>query len=665
MVNHKPVTLASSTGSALEANFELLAETLPQLVWVSGPTGEYQYCNKRWYEYLNTSPKLNSRKVWSSAIHEEDREKVEQLWHHAVLTGEPYEAEYRFRNGKSGEYRWFLSRALAVKNKKGEVIQWCGTITDIHEQKIITDAQVFLTEAGKLLSSSLNYLETVPLVTKLAVPHISDWCSVDLLEGTKLIQLSIAHKDPKKVKWAKQLSQKRKIDFSSHQGIPEVLRTGKSLFYPIVTNEMLEKSVKNPEQLKLVKSLGFTSVMIVPILIHNKAIGTIQFVSSESKKRFNQYDLYMAEELGHQIALAIQNAQLFEDAQRKEKQFKALYNSNIIGVIYTDIKGHITEANEAFLQMIGYSREDLLEGKIRWDRLTPPEYKKETKKAMEEILSEGMVTPWEKEYIKKDGSQIPIIIGSVMLNKKTTEMLSFVLDITERKRLEQRKDEFISIASHELKTPLTSIKGYVQILERIVQQMGDEKLNSYIQKTNTYINRLNSLIVDLLDVSKIQSGKLSLDYANFKVQELIEEVLEGIQQTNRSYKIIQTGSADTLINADKHRLEQVFTNLLTNAIKYSPQSKKVVLSIEKKKENIQVSVQDFGIGISKKEQSKIFDRFYRAETVAKRFSGLGIGLYISYEIVERHGGKMWVESEVGKGSTFFFSIPIKKKVAKK
>lgn len=658
----KTHTAQAQSGLAhISGDFELFADALPLLVWVSDADGKYEYGNSHWFHYLDISKEKNTRQQWSNSIHTADREKVTQLWNHSVLTGEPFETEYRFLNGKTGEYRWFLARAKASRNNKGKVTKWFGSLTDIHEQKNILDSQTFLAEASKILSSSLNYVETLNQITSVAVPHIADWCSVELLESGQLIQISVAHKDPDKVQWAKKLSKKRVIDMSSEIGMPQVIRTGKSIFYPIVTNEMIEKAAKNKTELKLIKSLGFSSAMIVPITIEGKTIGVIQFVTTESKKRFDQFNLYTAEELGRRAALAIQNAQLYENAQRKEKQFRALYESNIIGVLYTNLEGQVSDANEAFLQMIGYTKEDLEAGRIRWDRLTPAEYQTESKQALREILSEGAVTPWEKEYIKKDGSQVPVIIGSVLLNKNTNQILTFVLDITERKKLEQRKDEFISIASHELKTPLTSIKGYVQILERIVQQMGDEKLNSYIQKTNTYIDRLNSLIVDLLDVSKIQSGKLSLDVSSFKVQALLDEVLEGVQQTNSSYNIIQPSHTDTMIQGDKHRLEQVFTNLLTNAIKYSPRNKKIILSVEKLENDIQVSVQDFGIGISKKEQSKVFDRFYRSDSVAKRFSGLGIGLYISYEIVERHGGKMWVESVAGKGSTFFFSLPIKQK----
>ncbi len=644
--------------SISEKDFHMLAEAIPQLVWIITPDGKFLYCNHKLTDYLNLpTNEKDIFRIWLEALHPDDRESTIDVWSHSVLTGEPYETEYRMRNGKTGEYRWFLARASVLNNSSPEV-KWFGTCTDIHEQRVIRDGQEFLAACSKVLASSINYLETVQKVAELAVPEIADWCSIELIENNELKQVAVAHKNPEELKNAKQLAKHRKQDISSKRVIPEILRTGKSAYYPVITDEMLRRYARNETEFKLFKKLNFESSMIVPISVDNKNIGVIQFVSTESKKRFSTFDLYVAEEVGRRVALTIQNDQLIEESQRKEKQFRALYNSNIIGVTYSTSCGEITDANDAFLDMIGFTKKDLHAGNVRWDQLTPPKYKERMHEAYEEIAKNGFMNPWEKEYYKKDGGTVPAIICGVMLNKKTTETLMLVLDISERKRLEERKDEFIGITSHELKTPLTSIKGYVQILERIINEMGNEQMSLYIKKTNTYINRLNSLIVDLLDVSKVQAGKLMLNFSTFDFPELVRQSIDAVQGTSNSHKITFFYDNQFSWDGDEHRLEQVFINLLTNAIKYSPNAKKVVVHLEKNEKEVIVGVQDFGIGISKKEISKIFERFYRVESISKRFSGLGIGLYISYEIIKRHGGKMWVESELGKGSTFYFSLPV-------
>ena len=280
-------------------------------------------------------------------------------------------------------------------------------------------------------------------------------------------------------------------------------------------------------------------------------------------------------------------------------------------------------------------------------------------KAADQVLKSGMAYPYEKEYITKSGGRIPAIVGAVMLNPEEGTVLAFALDITERKELEMKKDEFMSIASHELCTPLTSIKGYTQILERIIQQMGDHRLHAYLKKTNTYVDRLNSLIIELLDVSKIQAGKLIMNFESVPFEQFVKESIDTLKHFSSKHTIEYHGRIDETLLIDRNRLEQVFTNLVTNAIKYSPNGKKIEIRVKKGHDAIIVSIKDDGIGISKKDQENLFNRFYRVESSTNHFSGLGIGLYISREIINRHGGDIWVRSKKGEGSEFFFSLPIK------
>jgi PAS domain S-box-containing protein len=223
--------------------------------------------------------------------------------------------------------------------------------------------------------------------------------------------------------------------------------------------------------------------------------------------------------------------------------------------------------------------------------------------------------------------------------------------------LNSKKDEFIGLASHELKTPMTSLNGYLQIIDRSLP--ADDKNKLFIQKALSQINKLSGLISDLLDVSKIEAGKLPFTYAAFNLPQLIEEVVDLMQYSTKSHRIIICSDiSDLLVNADRQRLEQVIINLISNAIKYSPQADHVNISVSRQNDKAVVAVQDFGIGIKKEQHDRIFSRFYRVDDVASHISGLGIGLYISNEIITRHQGKFSVDSETGKGSTFKFEIPL-------
>jgi PAS domain S-box-containing protein len=221
---------------------------------------------------------------------------------------------------------------------------------------------------------------------------------------------------------------------------------------------------------------------------------------------------------------------------------------------------------------------------------------------------------------------------------------------------DHKKDEFISMASHELKTPLTSIKGYIQLLEQQLTDKNDVSYK-YVVKTGNSINRLQRLIEDLLDVSKIQSGRLQFQTSDFQLADAIDESVEEIQHTSSAHNMIVTAESGCMIHGDKNRIIQVLVNLLSNAIKYSPGANEVHIQMTRAGGEVTVSVSDFGIGIPAEHHRKIFQRFHRVPNNVD-FTGLGIGLFISNEIIRRHDGVMWVESEQGKGSTFFFCLPI-------
>ena len=230
-------------------------------------------------------------------------------------------------------------------------------------------------------------------------------------------------------------------------------------------------------------------------------------------------------------------------------------------------------------------------------------------------------------------------------------------DIDEQKQAIKKKDEFISIASHELKTPLTTIKAYVQLLDRAIE--GDDPTRLYVERTLVQIRKLDSLIVDLLDLSKIESGKLKFNKKLFPFEATISSAVEMIRQTYPDYEIVRRGNADVQVYGDETRIEQVIINYLTNAVKYSPESKEIQIETEVHTDGrLWVKVRDFGIGIRKDDQSNIFSKFYRVEAAASRFQGLGIGLYICAEIIRRHEGEYGVESEPGLGSVFYFSVPL-------
>ncbi|MBC7946366.1 MAG: PAS domain S-box protein [Chitinophagaceae bacterium] len=234
-----------------------------------------------------------------------------------------------------------------------------------------------------------------------------------------------------------------------------------------------------------------------------------------------------------------------------------------------------------------------------------------------------------------------------------------VVDITERKQDEIRKNEFLAVASHELKTPLTSVKAYAQLLASKYEKTQDAFLNNAVLKIDNQVNKMTKLVGDFLNLAKIESDKFQLNTERFAIMELVKEISYDMQLVSGQHKIVVEQREEVEVVADREKIAQVITNLLNNAVKYSPEDKNILISVGRKNGQAKVSVIDKGIGIKREEQEKIFERFYRSKFNNNiSFSGFGIGLYISAEIIRKHSGDIGVESEFGKGATFYFTLPV-------
>ncbi|MFZ5376825.1 MAG: CHASE domain-containing protein [Patescibacteria group bacterium] len=234
-------------------------------------------------------------------------------------------------------------------------------------------------------------------------------------------------------------------------------------------------------------------------------------------------------------------------------------------------------------------------------------------------------------------------------------------NITKQKKLEKQKDEFLTIASHELKTPITTTKAYAQVLIKMLNNKSENNVSRILHKMDQQINKITQLINDLLDVSKVEAGLLKLNREYFEFDVLINEVVESIQLTSQKHKILIQDKSNKRVYADREKVAQVLINLLGNAIKYSPKANRVIIKIQANQEYLKVLITDFGLGIPVKDQAHLFQRFFRiSSNEFKGFPGLGLGLYISAEIIKRLGGQIGVDSTPGKSSTFYFTIPLEK-----
>lgn len=322
----------------------------------------------------------------------------------------------------------------------------------------------------------------------------------------------------------------------------------------------------------------------------------------------------------------------------------------------------VITANRAFYQTF-----DLLPNKLEnrpfyelgGGELNIPKFKK----LLQRVLVKGVsFDNFEIEYkLPKMGTRTLLLNARKFYRQinATQTILLAIEDITKTKNYEKQKDEFAALLMHELKGPVTTISGYLQILDGQLAKRGDTKLLGYTQNMDKQVHRLTSLINGLLNSSKIRASGFEFHDEIFDIDDLVTQTTNDIQLTSLTHQISHEGEVKKYIKGDRERIAQVLINLLINAIKYSPNANKIVVRTSFSQGRIVVAVQDFGIGISKINQKKVFERFFRLNDSQKEsFYGVGLGLDISSQIVHRHKGKIWVESTLGKGSQFSFSLPV-------
>ncbi|MGI5861134.1 MAG: PAS domain S-box protein [Myxococcales bacterium] len=358
-----------------------------------------------------------------------------------------------------------------------------------------------------------------------------------------------------------------------------------------------------------------------------------------------------------------------EALKRAETRLRRFYDAGTVGILYWTVDGRLTDANDKFLEMTGYSREDLAAGRLNWVEMTPPEWRQIDAKALESFRTTGSCAPYEKEYLRKDGSRIPIIVGGAMLDDERRTGMAFVVDISDRKQAEEalreadrRKNEFLGVLSHELRNPLAPIRNSLYLLRR--SGVLDERGRWAATVIDRQVRHLTRLVDDLLDVTRIARGKIRLQTERLDLADLLRHAVE-------DYRSLLAGSGLELslalppqplwVRGDAARLTQVVGNLLANASKFTPAGGRIGLTLgADDRGRAVVEVVDNGIGIDPETLSRLFQPFSQADRSLERSrGGLGLGLALAKGLVELHGGEIRAESEgEGRGARFTVALPM-------
>jgi PAS domain S-box-containing protein len=414
---------------------------------------------------------------------------------------------------------------------------------------------------------------------------------------------------------------------------------------------------------------GVISTAAAPVMSKNRVLG-IMVVGSRRLHRFRKREIKLLMAFGSQLGAALENAELYQDVTKSKAYIENLVENAADLIITTDLDDRILTWNRGAEVLFGYDKDEVI-GK-HLSILLPPERFHELEEMRAKVQISGALRDIEIRSKRKDGVMIYLSLSVSPIRDLEGKIVGFLRvakDITEKKRYERRlkeldkmKSDFVSNVSHELRTPLTSIKGSVDnMLDGLTGSLNEKQVR-YLSRIKSNTDRLSRLINDLLDLSRIEAGRVEVRPTTLPLAALAEEVAEHLKALAAEKLIrIEVPSADPSVTvwADRDKVTQVLMNLIGNAVKFTPQGGKVSVAVEKNgNDYIQISVADTGPGILPEERNRIFSKFYQVANIEKQKpKGSGLGLAISKALVEMHGGKIWMESEIGRGSTFYFTLP--------
>ena len=550
-----------------------------------------------------------SRKEYEEVFHSDDLERRALAHKEALISGELlYEARVIW---KDKSVHWVRVEGK-VTYKDGEAVRILGTLLDITEQRLAKEDQrklITLVDNSVDLMSILN-LQGINSYINEAGKNMLGFVSDEEVQTTPISELHLPED----------------LAFVEREVIPTVMKEGK---WSGIMN------VRNKRTSEVFQVVNNCIRIDDPVSGEPIAIGAVM--------------RDMRPELAAKQALA-----------DSEHLLRTITTAAPTALWMSDEKGMFTYHNQTWLDWTGRSLDENLG--MGWLHSVHSEDQKKMEEKFLIALSERHLYEIEFRLNHSDGSVHWCVANGqpqYRADGKFTGYIGACIDITEQKYLQQQKDDFIGIASHELKTPVTSIKAYTQVLEKMLQRKGETKEAEMISRMDGQINRLTSLIGDLLDVTKINSGKLQFNDREFEFIPMVKELIEDLQRTTEKHTLIEKYEGNSVVFGDKERIGQVISNLITNAIKYSPQADQILISSSLQNGEIILCVTDFGIGIPQDKLAKVFEQFYRVSgDMQHTFPGLGLGLYISSEIVKREKGRIWVDSQEGKGSTFCFALPV-------
>ena len=599
---------------------------------------------------------------------------------------------------KNGERITVSVTVSPMKDKRGKISGASSIARNIGTQKRMSESLDYLVKASVVLAESLEYEKTIQTVARLLVPKLADWCTVHVEEENGDIkQLAIAHEDPKMLKLAEQLNKRYPPNYDAPQGLREMLRTGNSLLIPVITDEMLQQGARDEEHLRISRKLKLLSVMAVPLTVRGKHFGALSLFSSAKQGHYyTNKDLEFAQSLASRAALAIDSAKLFREAKSALAQVKALNEdlerrvvvrtqelertreqdrANLrrlkamlshlpLAALMTDEQGNLLELNEEYCQMfhiaasvqeaMQLSSGELME-RFRRALLHPEEHMR----ALNQMLVARKMRVGRDILIKGgrviQSDYLPIHDGGLFRGQ-----LFLYRDVTKERRIDASKSEFMSLASHQLRTPLTAIRWSFGRLQKNLSGHIGELEESILRDGVTAAGRMADTIDTMLQISRLQAGQVPVTSTKVPLSAFLRQMASAYdaERAQKEQELSIDCPEDLCVYTDPQLLREVVGNLLSNACKYTPEKGSVRLCGVQHGHKIHIDVHDSGYGIPQHQQQSVFKKFFRGDNiVSKDPNGTGLGLYLVSLIVRLLGGTISFESFEGRGTTFTVLLP--------
>ncbi len=603
-----------------------------------------------------------------TVTHPDDRDRAAQEMEAIFRGGLPGECQSRWI-ASDGRVLDVLTYASVVFDAEGRPAGMRGVTIDISDRKRAEEGLRISAESGRRLFESLDYSSTLAALADLCVPQLADWCAVHLCEDDGFREIAIVHRDPEKTELARDLFRRYPPRPDARRGLPHVVRTGEPEMVSHIPDEMLVRFAFDEEHLDLLRGLHLTSYICVPLVAHERVLGALTLMSAESGHHYGPDDLALAQDLALRAAIAVENVQLYSEAERERARFASIVASVPVGVYQLDERGLVVYVNPAAPGLLHISHGEIL-GRDPHEAIphrlldgSPcAAHRCVLRHAVSSHLPRtGIVSLGSREH---EGRELEVTSSPVLVHGAPSGAVVVFQDITERLRQARMKDDFLAFASHELRSPLTTLSGFAKWLEKRTTASAsgiDPESEEAIHAISREADRMVNIVELFLDLTRIESNQLSLDLEPVDYRHIVLDEVQAATARHPEVRIEADMPAEPVAGiADVNRLRQVLTNLLENAARYGAgqADPDVRVRLVSDGDRVRVSVWNGGPGIAPEDQPHIFERFYRGREGDARKSGIGIGLFISRQIAERMGGTLSFESSVARGTEFVLTFPL-------